>query len=90
LRSITGSEIIPIAVTDAPTTPVAAASSVPTRTTAIARPPRIGPKSNPIVSRRSSASPDFSSIVPMKMKKGTDSSTPLLITPNVRSDIAVR
>ena len=67
--------ISPIATTLAPTTPVAAASSAPTNTTASARPPRIRPNSRPMVVSRSSASRDFSSIVPMKMKKGTASST---------------
>ena len=46
---MTGSEIMPIATTDAPTTPVAAARSVPTNTTASARPPRSGPNRSPIV-----------------------------------------
>jgi len=43
--SITGIEMRPIATTDAPTTPVAAANSAPTNTTAIASPPRTAPKS---------------------------------------------
>ena len=64
-----------MATTLAPTTPVAAASSAPTNTTASASPPRIPPKSAPMVVSRSSASLDFSSMVPMKMKKGTASST---------------
>ena len=82
---MTGSEIRPIATTEAPTTPVAAASMAPTTTTASARPPRRRPNSMPIVRSRSSASCDFSSIVPMKMKNGTASRTPFDITPKTRS-----
>jgi hypothetical protein len=67
--------MLPMATTDAPTTPVAAASSVPTKTTPSASPPRSGPNSLPIVVSRSSASFDFSRTMPMKMKNGTASST---------------
>src|SRR6218665_1519270 len=52
-----GSEIRPIEITDAATTPVVAASSAPTKTTASARPPRTGPNSCPIVYTTSSAIP---------------------------------
>ena len=41
-----------------------------------------------MVLSRSSASLDFSSMVPMKMKKGTASRTWLLITPKMRSGSA--
>ena len=64
-----------MATTEAPMTPVAAASSAPTKTTARASPPRTGPNNMPMVCRRSSASFDFSSMVPMKMKNGTASRT---------------
>lgn len=57
-------------MTVAATTPVAAASNVPTKTTARANPPRMGPMSIPMVSRSISASPDFSNMAPMKTKKG--------------------
>ena len=62
-------------ITEAATTPVVAASSAPTKITAKARPPRTGPKSWPMVSSRSSAMPDRSSISPMKVKNGIASST---------------
>ena len=74
----------PIATTDAPTTPVAAASIAPTKTTASANPPRNVPKSLPMVVRRSSARRDFSSTTPMKMKKGIATRTRLDITPKMR------
>ncbi len=79
-----------MAVTEAPTTPVAAASSAPTMMTPRASPPRKRPKRRPKVSRSSSASRDFSSIVPMKMKKGTASSVKFDIVPNVRSGMAMK
>jgi len=79
-----GSEINPIEITEADTTPVVAASIAPTRTTAIARPPRSGPNNCPTVSSRSSAMPERSRIRPMKVKKGTASKDSLLITPNTR------
>ena len=57
--------------TVAPTMPVLAARSAPTKITDIPNPPRIGPKSVPMFSNRSSAIRDFSSITPMKTKSGT-------------------
>ncbi len=79
-----GSEIRPIEITEADTTPVVAASMAPTRMTAIARPPRSGPNSWPTVSSRSSAMPERSRISPMKVKNGTASRDSLPITPNTR------
>jgi len=76
-----GSEISPIAMTDAATTPVVAASSAPTSTAAKAKPPRTGPKSWPIVSSRSSAMRDRSRIRPMKVKNGIASSVSLYKIP---------
>ena len=64
-----------MATTDAPTTPVAAASMAPTSTTARAKPPARRPNMVPIVVSRSSASFAFSKISPMKMKNGTASRT---------------
>ena len=55
--------------TVAPTTPLAAASSTPTITTEMPSPPRSGPNSRPMVSSRSSAMRERSSITPMKMNK---------------------
>ena len=79
-----GSEIRPIEITDAATTPVVAASMAPTRITAMARPPRIGPKSWPTVSSRSSAMPDRSSTSPMKVKNGIASSVSFCMIPKMR------
>ena len=70
LRSITGSEISPMATTVAPTMPVVAASNAPTKTTEMPRPPGMRPKSWAMVISRSSAIFDRSSIMPMKMKSG--------------------
>ena len=80
-----GSEIKPIEITDAATTPVVAASIAPTRITAKARPPRIGPNSWPMVSSKSSAMPDRSRIRPMKVKNGIASSVSFCMMPNMRS-----
>ena len=68
----TGSEITPIATTDAPTTPVDAANKVPTKTVEIATPPLTSPKRKAIDSKSFSASPVFCKIIPMKINIGTD------------------
>ena len=65
-----GKEINPIAITVAPTIPVVAASNAPTKITEIPRPPGIGPKSWPIVTKRSSAIFDFCSIIPININSG--------------------
>ena len=83
-----GSEMSPIEITDAATTPVVAASIAPTRMTAIARPPRIGPNSWPMVSSRSSAMPDRSSTRPMNVKNGIASSVSFCMIPKMRSGSA--
>ena len=57
--SMTGKLITPIATTLAPTTPVEAARSAPTKIVLIAIPPRISPKSIPMLSSSLSASFDF-------------------------------
>jgi len=80
-RTIAGSEISPIVTTVAPTMPVEAASNAPTRITEMPKPPRIRPKSRPIVVNSCSAIPDRSSITPMKMNKGTATSTSLVMKP---------
>ena len=76
-----GSEISPIEITEAATTPVVAASKAPTKMTAYARPPRTGPKSWPMVSNKSSAIPERSRIRPMKVKNGIASKVSFDITP---------
>jgi hypothetical protein len=83
-----GSEIRPIEMTDAATTPVVAASSAPTKITAKASPPRSGPNNWPMVSSRSSAMPDLSRIRPMKVKNGIASRVSLLMMPKMRSGSA--
>ncbi len=72
-------------MTEAATTPVVAASRAPTKMTAKARPPRIGPKSWPMVSSRSSAMPERSRTSPMKVKKGMASKVSLAMMPKMRS-----
>src|ERR1043166_5351576 len=85
-----GSVISAMVTTVAPTTPFAAASSTPTSTTEIPRPPGNAPNSRPIVSSRSSAMRERSSITPMKMNSGMASSTALVITPKRRCGSAPR
>ena len=72
----------------AATTPVVAASIAPTRMTAYARPPRIGPNSWPMVSSRSSAIPDRSRISPISVKNGTASRVSFCMMPKMRSGSA--
>ena len=79
-----GSVISAMVTTVAPTTPLAAASSTPTSTTEMPSPPGSEPNRRPIVSSRSSAMRERSSITPMKMNSGIASSTVLVITPNMR------
>ncbi len=79
-----GSEIRPIEMTEAATTPVVAASRAPTKITAKASPPRNGPNNWPTVSSRSSAMPLRSRIRPMKVKNGTASSVSFDITAHMR------
>ena len=71
MRSIAGSEMSPIAMTVAPTMPVVAASSAPTKTTEIPSPPGIGPNIRAIATSRSSAIRDFCSMIPMNTNSGT-------------------
>ena len=77
-----------MAMTVAAMTPVVAASSAPTNTTAKASPPRTLPKSWPTVSSSSSAMPLRSSTSPMKVKKGIASSVGLETMPYTRSGSA--
>ena len=59
-----------MATTVAPTMPVVAASSAPTKTTEMPRPPGMAPKSWAMVTSRSSAILERCSMMPMKMKSG--------------------
>jgi len=70
--------------TVAPTMPVEAASSAPTSDTETAKPPRTLPNRRPIASSSSGAMRDFSSIMPMKTKRGMAISTSLVMVPNTR------
>ena len=74
----------------APTTPLAAASSRPTNSTAIPRPPRQLPSSRASDSSRSSATRDRSSMTPMKMKSGIAISVSLAMMPKMRDGSAFR
>ncbi len=65
LLSMVGRLRSPMVTTVAPTMPVEAASTAPTMMTDMASPPRIRPNSRAMVSRSSSASPDFSNISPI-------------------------
>ena len=69
-------------MTVAATTPVAAASSVPTSTTAAATPPRSAPISIPTAFSSRSAMPDRSRIAPISTNSGTASSTGSLMNTN--------
>ena len=69
--SITGSEITPIAMTLAPTTPVEAASRDPTKMVEMAKPPLILPNKSPMASNNCSANLVFCRITPIKINKGT-------------------
>ncbi len=85
-----GSTIRPMVTVVAPTTPFAAASSVPTITTEMPKPPRSVPNSRPMVSSNSSATRERSSITPMKMNSGIASSVSLVMTPKMRCGNAPR
>ena len=76
--------------TVAPTMPVLAASSIPTSTTEMARPPRKRPSNAAMLSRSSSATRDFSRITPIRMNRGTAISVTLLMVPNRRPGRASR
>ena len=83
---IEGNEIMPIVTTVAPTMPVDAASSMPTKVTENPRPPRRVPNSLPMVSSNSPATRDRSSMMPMNTNSGTATSTSLVssIRPKMR------
>ena len=79
-----GKEIRPMEITAAATTPVVAANKAPTKITAIATPPRTGPKTWPTVSSRSSAMPDFCKMMPMKVKNGMANKVSFCMMPKMR------
>ena len=69
--------------TVAPTIPVEAASNMPTITTPIPSPPLVDPKSSPIDCNSPAAILVFSSIIPIKINKGTATKGSLIIVPNI-------
>ena len=85
-----GSDNKPMVTTVAPTIPVEAASSIPTRVTDIPNPPRNGPNSAAMVSSRLSATRDRSSMTPMKTNSGTAISVSLVMIPYRRFGSASR
>ena len=83
-RNIVGSESRPMVTTVAPTIPVLAANSIPTRVTDMPKPPRRLPNSPLRVSSRSSAIRARSSVTPINTNKGTATSVWLFMMPNTR------
>ena len=75
-------------ITAAAITPVVAASSAPTRITAMARPPRTGPNTWATVDNRSSAMRLRSRMMPMSVKKGIASRVSFCMIPTTRSGTA--
>ncbi len=67
--------------TVAPTMPVDAARSMPTKITEMPSPPRRRPNSSPMVSRSCSAMRARSRVTPMNTNKGTATSTSLVMMP---------
>ncbi len=74
-----GSDSRPMVTTVAPTMPVLAASSMPTRVTEMPSPPRRRPNSIAMVSSRFSATRERSSITPMNTNSGTAISVVLIM-----------
>ena len=85
-----GSDNRPMVTTVAPTMPVLAARNIPTTTTETPSPPRTPPNKRAILSSISSATRDFSKMVPMRMNKGTAISVVLLTVPKMRPGKADR
>ena len=88
-RSIVGRLRRPMVTTVAPTIPVDAASSIPTKVTEMPRPPCRGPKHCPIVLNSSSATFERSSMTPMNTNRGTATRISLLMIPKKRDGNAV-
>ena len=74
---------MPIVTTVAPTIPVDAASIIPTSTTPIPKPPLIDPNNSPIDCNNSPAIFVFSSIIPIKINKGTATKASFVIVPKI-------
>ena len=79
-----GSVSRPSVTTVAPTMPVVAPISTPTRMMPMPSPPRSEPATWPITSIRSSASRERSSIMPMNTNSGIASSVEFVTTPKMR------
>ena len=82
--SMIGREMVASSTTEAPTMPVEAASRMPISTTAMASPPLTRPRVSANDRISFSASPDWSSISPMKTNIGKATSTAFSIVPNIR------
>ncbi len=80
-----GIDITASRTTDAPTMPVDAASSTPMITTVSANPPRSRPKTRTKLVISTSATPERSSIWPMKMNMGKATSTQFCTCAQTRS-----
>ena len=78
---ITGNAASPIDTTAAPTIPVQAARIMHTMITAMATPPRKGPMSQRMASKRSSAMPDLTSRLAIKINIVTATRIPLSMVP---------
>ncbi len=84
LLSILGRESNPIVTTVAPTIPVLAANNIPTTVTEMPSPPLNCPNSLLRSSSNSSAIFAFSSVIPIKTKRGTAMSVSLFMIPKSR------
>ena len=78
---ITGNAASPIDTTAAPTIPVQAAKTMHTMITAMATPPRKGPMSKRMASKRSSAMPDLTSKFAMNINITMATRIPLSMVP---------
>jgi len=90
LLNIVGRDKSPIVTTVAPTIPVDAANKAPTIDTDIPKPPLIFWKTLSIFSKSSSATFDFSNIVPIKTNSGTAIRISFVIVPNILWGIAFK
>ena len=79
-----GMDSKPSKTTEAPTMPVEAAKRIPINVTVIPKPPRTRPKSSCIANIMRCATPDLSSIKPIKINIGKATSTQFSIKENIR------
>ena len=79
-----GIESKPSSTTEAPIMPVEAARIMPIKVTVIPKPPRTRPNNSCIAIIMRSATPDLSSIKPIKINMGKATSTQFSIKENIR------